>query len=151
MKVIEDNTVFPPRKYFDEVEIKFQNFTPKCRVLPANYFNEYNTFFTLKARYEPGENKYFPKGGFEIKHVGGGTYSYDLDQVVVHPFGLGMASYFSHAKNVVKEKVTGHGVPKAKRGRKPLDPEIKAQREAERAANKKPSTGKRGRPKKINK
>lgn len=170
MEVVIDETVFPPRKHYKDVDSKFVEFTPKCRVLPANYFNEPNTLFTLKAKYEPGENKYFPKGGFEIVHVEGGTYNYELDEVIVHPFHLGMRKFFTKQTNVVKEKVTDsnkkgrRGRPKidpslkktlpayvptgGKRGRKPLDPTIKAAKEAAKLEKQKKSNGKRGRPKK---
>lgn len=168
MKVITDNTVFPPRKHFVDVDSKFTHFTPRVRVLPANYFEEPNTFFTLKARYEPGENKFFPNGGFEVVHSEGGTYNYYLDEVIVHPFELGMRKFFTKSENVVKEKIST-GVPgkrgrpkkegelKAKavyvptggsRGRKPMDPALKAAKEAEKAERAKNSNGKRGRPKK---
>jgi hypothetical protein len=169
MKVVTDNTVFPPRKHFVDVDFKFTNFNPKCRVLPANYFEEPNTYFTLKARYEPGENKYFPKGGFEVVHSEGATYNYYLDEVIVHPFELGMRKFFTKSENVVKEKVST-GVPgrrgrpkkdgelKAKavyiptggsRGRKPMDPALKAIKDAEKAERAKNSNGKRGRPSKV--
>jgi len=170
MKVVTDNTVFPPRKHFDNIDSKFTNFTPKCRVLPANYFEEPNTFFVLKARYEPGENKYFPKGGFEVTHSEGATYNYYLDEVIVHPFELGMRKFFTKSENVVKEKVsTGvkgkRGRPSkpdsekkikavyvptgGSRGRKPMSPELKAAKEAAKAERAKNSNGKRGRPAKV--
>lgn len=168
MKVVTDNAVFPPRKHFVDVDLRFTKFAPKCRVLPANYFEEPNTYFTLKARYEPGENKYFPNGGFEVVHSEGGTYNYYLDEVIVHPFELGMRKFFTKSENVVKEKVsTGtpgkRGRPKkdgelkakptyvptgGKRGRRPMDPTLKAAKEAEKAERAKNSNGKRGRPKK---
>jgi len=169
MKIEEDNTLFPPRKYYAETEEKFTAFTPNCRVLPANYFNEYNTFFTLKARYEPGENKFFPKGGFEIIHSEGGTYNYYLDEVIIHPFHLGMRRFFTKSENIVKDKVTnlnpgkrgrpkidpllkknqGPYVPTGKqRGRKRMSDEDRATRDAKLAVKKSTSSGRRGRPKK---
>lgn len=168
MKVVTDNEVFPPRKHFVDIDLKFTKFAPKCRVLPANYFEEPNTMFTLKARYEPGENKYFPNGGFEVVHSEGGTYNYYLDEVVVHPFELGMYKFFTKSENVVKEKIsTGipgrRGRPKkdgelkvkpayvptgGKRGRRPMDPTLKAAKEAEKTERSKNSNGRRGRPKK---
>jgi len=164
MKVIEDVDVFPPRKHFIEVESKFNSFSLGCRVLPAPYFEEPNTRFTLKKRYEIGEKKSFPKGGFEVYGPDGGTYNYELDQVIVHPYELKMKNFFSKVEKVDKEKVsTGikgkRGRPKmdpslrktptqyvptgGKRGRKPMDPVLKAAKLAAQA-NKK--TGKRGRP-----
>lgn len=169
MEVKIDNSVFPPRKHFVDVDEKFTKFTPKCRVIPANYFHEPNTVFFLKARYEPGENKYFPNGGFEIKHIEGGTYNYYLDEVIVHPFELGMRKFFTKVEGVVKEKVhTGkpgkRGRPSkpenerkvkvvyvktgGKRGRRSLDPAIKAERERIQLEKSKISKGRRGRPKK---
>lgn len=168
MKVVTDNTVFPPRKHFVDVDSKFTHFTPRVRVLPANYFEEPNTFFSLKAVYQPGENKFFPKGGFEVVHSEGATYNYYLDEVIVHPFELGMRKFFTKSENVVKEKIsTGvkgkRGRPKkegelkakavyvptgGKRGRKPMDPALKAAKEAAKAERAKNSNGKRGRPKK---
>lgn len=169
MEVKIDNSVFPPRKHFVDVDDKFTKFTPKCRVIPANYFHEPNTVFFLKARYEPGENKYFPNGGFEIKHIEGGTYNYYLDEVIVHPFELGMRKFFTKVEGAVKEKVTTgtpgkrgrprkEGALKEKvvyvptgkpRGRKALDPAIKAARALEAAEKAKRSGGRRGRPAKI--
>jgi len=151
MKINENNEAFPPYKYFTDVEEKFLNFTPNCRVLPARYFNEPNTFFSLKQKYEPGEHKNFPKGGFEICDVNGGIYNFGLNEVVVHPFHLNMNKYFSTTLNlsINKEKIiTGvkgkRGRPKkdpsqlkilpvyvpagGKRGRKPLSEEEKAKR-----------------------
>jgi len=152
MKVVTDNSVFPPRKHYEDVELKFTKFTPKCRVLPANYFEEPNTHFILKARYEPGENKFFPMGGFEVKHSEGGTYNYYLDEVIVHPYELGMNKFFTKAPPEIKEKVKDPNAPKGKRGRKALDPEVKAAKEATKLAEaeerRKRSGGKRGRPKK---
>lgn len=143
MKVVIDNETFPPRKHFVEVDSKFTNFTTKCRVLPANYYEEPNTVFILKARYEPGENKYFPKGGFEVVHSEGGTYNYELDEVVVHPFELGMHKYFTKQQNVVKDKIIDPDKPKGKRGRPKIDPALKKTLPVYV-----PTGGKRGRPKK---
>lgn len=121
MKVETNNDVFPPRKHFVEVEDKFKNFTKDCRVLPVTYFEEPNTIFFLKAKYEPGEKKTFPNGGYELYSVEGATHNFELDQCVVHPYQLGMTQYFSKMENVVKEKVTTG--PKGKRGRPRLNPD----------------------------
>ena len=93
----------------------------------------------------------------------------ELDEVVVHPFEIGMRKYFSKSENVAKEKITDPNKPKGKRGRpksdtpyvkpvyvptggkrgrRPLDPAIKAEREAQLAAKQALPRGKRGRPKK---
>jgi len=169
MKVLEDKTLSQPRKHYEDIDPKFINFTDRCRVLPVNYYNEYNTVFTLKARYEPGENKYFPNGGFEVKHIEGATYNYELDQVIVHPFELRMVNYFSKSQTIIKEKIKDPNAPQGKRGRKrinpegykelyvptggqrgrkKLDPVVKAAKEAEKLAKREFSSGKRGRPKK---
>lgn len=169
MKINENTQTFPPYKYFTDVEEKFLNFKPRCRVLPARHFDDPQMHFTLKKRFEPGSPG-FPQGGFEVYGPDGGVYSFALNEVVVHPFQLGLKNYFSKAQNINKEKVsTGakgkRGRPKkdpselksaivykptgGKRGRKPLDPEVKAAKEAERLERQKRSTGKRGRPKKA--
>ena len=172
MKVLENKEHFPPYKFYEDVEDKFLNFTYGCRVLPARYFNEHQLLFTLKKRHEPGENKYFPNGGFEIEDPEGGVYNFELNEVIVHPYQLGMTRYFSKIENIDKQKVKtsiGNGKRgrprkvegdlKAKtiykptggqRGRKPLDPEVKAARELIIAEKKAKSNGKRGRPKSLN-
>ena len=165
MKIVETTDLFPSHKYFTDVEEKFTKFTPQCRVLLARHFDEPNIFFTLRKRFDPGENKTFPNGGFEIFGPDGGLYNFELDEVVVHPFQLGMTKYFSNALNVNKEKLnTGpkgkRGRPKkdpsnlkilpkyvptgGKRGRKPMSAEEKAKREL--ATSTKVKTGRRGRP-----
>lgn len=169
MKIVENTDTFPPYSYFTEVEDKFLNFTPNCRVLPARYFNEPQHHFSLRRRYEPGEHKSFPNGGFEVCDINGGIYNFYLNEVVVHPFQLGMKNYFSKSQNIVKEKVNTNvkgkrGRPAkdpserkvlqvyvptgGKRGRKPLDPEVKAAKEAALVAKKAKGTGNKGRPKK---
>jgi hypothetical protein len=170
MKIQEDVTVFPTRKFYVDVDAKFTNFTPKCRVLPVVYYEDPTTHFELKAIHAPGEKRTFPNGGFEVYGPDGGVYNYDLDQVVVHPYHLKMMKYFTKTKNVVKEKVsTGvkgkRGRPSidpslrktltayvptgGSRGRKPMSPELKAIKDAEKAERTKNSNGKRGRPSKA--
>lgn len=174
MKVLENTEAFPPYKYFTEVEEKFLKFTPECRVLPARHFNEPSLHFKLRKKLEPGA-KGFPNGGFELIGPDGGIYNFELNEVIVHPFQLGMLKYFSTAQNVVNKEKVNTGVPGkrgrpkmdpalrktplvyvpkgGKRGRPPLSPEEKAKREAAKAS--KPvvenTTGKRGRgrPRKI--
>jgi len=171
MKIIEDTSVFPPRKHFVDVDPKFTQFTKGCRVLPAVYFEEPNINFVLKAQYAPGDKPSFPNGGFEVYGPEGSTYNYELDQVVVHPYHLRLMKYFSKNENVDKEKVVrvvGNGkrgrpkvdpslkktLPKyvptgGKRGRKPLSSEERERRELKlkEKLNNNP-TRKRGRPKK---
>lgn len=125
------------------------------RVLPAQYYSERRTLFTLIKRYEPGENKYFPNGGYDVRDEGGGQRSFKLDEVVIHPsVSPAYKRYFDHIDSTLyaaTEIVTGEPVVKikGKRGRKPLDPNVKAAREAEKARKRLISGGKRGRPKKI--
>lgn len=169
MKINENTEAFPAYKYYTEVEEKFLKFTPGCRVLPARHFSDPNMSFTFRKRFEPGAPG-FPQGGFEVFGPDGGVYNFALNEVVVHPYQLGMKNYFSTAQNVKdKEKVsTGvkgkRGRPPmdpalkktlpvyvptgGKRGRKPMDPALKAQKEAERLEKQKNGPGKRGRPKK---
>jgi hypothetical protein len=171
MKIVENTDAFPPYSYFTEVEDKFLNFTPNCRVLPARYFNEPQHHFSLRRRYEPGEHKSFPKGGFEICDINGGIYNFDLNEVVVHPFHLNMMKYFTTSITVKdKEKVFDgekkkRGRPKmdeslkktqtvyipkgTKRGRKPLSLEERTKREEEKIKQKTVSGGRRGRPRKA--
>jgi len=169
MKINENTEAFPAYKYYTEVEEKFLKFTPGCRVLPARHYNDYTMLFTLKERYEPGMKKGFLLGGFEVFGPDGGTYNFELNEVIVHPFQLGMLKYFSTSQNINKEKVsTGikgkRGRPAkdpndrkvlqvyvptgGKRGRKPMNPALKAVKEAALVEKKKNSTGKKGRPKK---
>ena len=169
MYVIENTEIFPPRKHFVNIDEKFTNFIVGCRVLPAAYFNDPNVHFTLRAKHNPGEKKSFPNGGFEVYGPEGNTFNYELDQLIVHPFHFGMMKYFSKAQDTVKEKVTTgekgqRGRPRkdpselktqavyiptgGTRGRKPMDPELKALKEAALAEKRKNSSGHKGRPKK---
>lgn len=105
-------------KVYSDVESEFLNFTPKCRVLPAPFYDEPTLEFELLRRYDPGENKYFPNGGFEIYGPGNERRSFDLDQVVLHPFSLGKFNYFKKGDNLeIKNKVTDPNKPKGKKGR----------------------------------
>lgn len=163
MKVVENNEAFPQYKYFTDVEEKFLNFTKECRVLIARHHNEPHIFFALREKHEPGSPG-FPQGGFEVYGPDGGTYNFFLGEVVVHPFQLGMKNYFSKSQDTVKEKIsTGkkgkRGRPAkdpserkvfqvyvptgGKRGRKPIDPEVKAAREIALAAKKAKGTDKK--------
>jgi hypothetical protein len=170
MNVVENTNVFPPRKHFENVEEKLTKYIIGGRVLPVTYFENPSIHFVLKAMYQPGDKKTFPNGGFEVYGPEGGVFNYELDQVVMHPFHYRMMNYFSKAQNVVKEKIdTGEkkqrGRPRkdpselkiqavyvptgGKRGRKPMDPELKAIKEAEKAERALLSGGRRGRPKKA--
>ena len=134
---------------FTDIEPELLNFTKGCRVLPAPFYEEPQLVFELIQRYEPGENKYFPNGGFEIYGPGHERRSFDLDQVVVHPFALNKMGYFKNTDNlVVKNKITDPNKSKGKRGRpRKLDengnPIVKENKEYV------PTGGKRGRPRKL--
>lgn len=141
MNVFENTDVFPPRKNFVDVDDKFTHFTKGCRVLPVNYVDDPSLNFTLKAIYQPGDKKTFPNGGVEVYGPEGSVFNYELDQVVVHPYELGMMKYFSKAEGVVKEKIFNG--EKKQRGRPRKNPdELKVKPEY------KPTGGKRGRPRK---
>jgi hypothetical protein len=170
MKIEENVDVFPPRKYYMEVEPKFTEFTQSCRVLPVTYFDEPNTIFFLKAKYLPGEKRTFPNGGFEVYGPEGSTHNFDLDQVIVHPYSLRMMKYFSKSEDIVKDKVIkimgnggkrgrprvnleGHIKPAyvptgGKKGRKKMSDEDRATRDAKLAEKKSKGTGRKGRPQK---
>lgn len=127
-------------KAYDEVDAKYLNFKPGIRVLPAMYFEEPGLEFKLKKRYEPGEKRTFPNGGFEVYGPGGEIRSFDLDQVIVHPYAIGQRKFF--AKNLSEEKKLKEidpNAPKRKRGR-PSNPN------AEPRPVYVPTGGKRGRP-----
>ena len=137
-------TVVGPFKIYKDVDGKFKNFTDGCRVLPSTYFeNEYTTVFTLKRRYEPGENKTFKNGGFEVYGPSGEIRNFDLDQVIVHPFELKMTKFFEKEDNVVVANETVKDGVKRKRGRPSLGLDAK-----EKVAYV-PTGGRRGRPSSV--
>jgi hypothetical protein len=133
----------------------------RSRVLPAPFFYEKRLFFYLVKRHEPGQNKFFPNGGFEVRDESGGLRCYDLDQVIIHP------AVIKHKKTLDKMHRTAEKIAKqkerdakrsakpklestGKRGRPALDPALKAARDAEKLAKSERSGGKRGRPKSDN-
>lgn len=143
---------------YTDVEPELIAEEPGVRVLPAPFFYEKGLFFTLKKKYLPGENKFFPLGGFEVRSANGQIRNYDLDQVIIHP------AVIKHKKTLDKmhkraekeakkrerrlKKLEKVNKPKyGKKGRPALSPEEKAKREAEKAEKKARSGGKRGRPK----
>ena len=135
---ITDDIIF---KVYKDVDNKFMNFTKGCRVLPSPFFeNEHTTIFTLKQKYEPGENKYFIDGGFEVYGPSGEIRNFDLDQVIVHPFELKMTKFFEKEDNVVVANETVKDGVKRKRGRPSLGLDVK-----EKVVYI-PTGGKRGRP-----
>ena len=133
----------------------------RTRVLPAPFFYEKRLFFYLINRYEPGQNKFFPNGGFEVRDESGGLRCYDLDQVIIHPAVIRhkktLDKMHRTAEKIAKQKerdAKRNAKPKptttGKRGRPALDPALKAARDAEKMAKSERSGGKRGRPKSNN-
>ena len=141
MKIVENTQAFPPYKHFTDVEEKFLNFEPNCRVLTARHSDDPSILFTLKKRHEPGSPG-FPQGGFEVFGPDGGVFNFMLDEVMVHPFHLGMRKFFSKQENITKEKVTDPNKPKGRRGRPKIDPSLKKTLPTYQSTG-----GKRGRPK----
>lgn len=166
MKLLEKDFVVGGAKcgttlHYDEVEPELQVTpeTPKLtRVLPSPFFYEKRLFFYLIKRYEPGEKKTFPRGGYEVRDEGGALRSYNLDQVIIHPAVIKHKKTLDKmARRAEKEaRKRDRRVQKAerkastgtgRRGRPALDPALKAARAAEQAARAQKSGGKRGRPK----
>jgi len=166
MKILEKDFVVGGAKcgttlHYDEVETELQVTpeTPKLtRVLPSPFFYEKRLFFYLIKRYEPGEKKTFPQGGYEVRGEDGAMRSYNLDQVIIHP------ALIKHRKTLDKmarraekearkrarrvNKVEQTDKPKhTRRGRPAMDPALKAAKEADKAAKAVVSGGRRGRPK----
>jgi hypothetical protein len=146
--------------FYSDVEPELVAITPGTRVLPAAYFYEKKTRCELLKRYEPGEYRLMPQGGFEVWVEDGGRRYFELDQVIVHPAVIKHQKtldkmlrkaekeqakrdrqYNKAAREAKKSNGTG------KRGRRPMDPVERARREQEQAARALKSGGKRGRPK----
>ena len=146
--------------FYSDVEPELVATISGTRVLPAAYFYEKGTRCELLKRYEPGEYRLMPQGGFEVWVEDGGRRYFELDQVIVHP------AVINHQKTLDKmlrkaekeqakrdrqynkakreaHKAAGTG----KRGRRPMDPAEKIRREQEKAARAEKSGGRRGRPK----
>lgn len=158
MKVIEKPWRYGTYLAYDEIEEQFVATDKGVRVLPAPFFYDKKLYFELWKRYEPGEKKTFPNGGYEVVDISGGIRSYDLDQIIIHP------SVLKHKKMLDKmarraekqakvrerkmKKIDKENKPKyGRRGRPALDPTVKAYREQLKAAAQTRSGGKRGRPK----
>ena len=166
MKVIENDFVVGGHKVgvylsYADIEPELAVIKPGERVLPAPFFYEKNLWFHLIRRWEPGENKYYPNGGFEIRDGGAGVRHYDLDQVCLHPAIIKHKKTMDKmARRAEKEAAKrdrqlkrGSKPPKVKspnatgkRGRPAVDPAIKAARETEKALRTQRSGGRRGRP-----
>jgi len=168
MKLIEKDFIVGEAKcgtfyaYGDvEPELEITPDTPPItRVLPAPYFYEKRLFFHLIKRIEPGTKTGFPNGGFEVRDEGGALRSFDLDQVIIHPHVIKHQKTLDKMarkaekelakRNRERKRAERAANPKrktGKRGRPALDPAVKAAREAEVAARSLRSGGRRGRPK----
>ena len=159
--IVSGNQLGVFQAYIDiEPELTVTPDTPKMsRVLPAPFFYEKRLFFYLVNRIEPGGKHGFPNGGFEVRDEGGALRSYDLDQVIIHPYVIKhqktldkmmrRAEKEQKKRERQKKKLNKPDKPSngnGKRGRPALDPAVKAARDAEKTARAARSGGKRGRP-----
>lgn len=160
MKLIEKPWQYGTYLAYDEVEPEFVPTEKGIRVLPAPFFYDKKLYFELWKRYEPGDKKTFPKGGYEVVDVSGGIRSYELDQVIIHPAILKHKKMLDKMarraeknakqrersmKKIARENKPKHG----RKGRPALDPAVKAHRDRIKAEAKDRSGGKRGRPKSL--
>jgi hypothetical protein len=162
MKVIEKDfvvggAVLSTYNAYSDVEPELLKFRPGVRVLPAPFFYENGTAFTLITQHEIGA-PFYPNGGFEVRDGGGGTRHYDLDQVIVHPAiikhkpTLDLMTRREEREAAAAERAVLRGdkvkvkVEGARRGRPAIDPAVKAAREAEKVLRAQRSGGRRGRP-----
>lgn len=113
----------PEIPIYADVELEYLQFEKGCRVLPAPFYEEPTLQFELIKRYEPGEKKTFPNGGFEVYGPGNEIRSFDLDQVILHPFELKKFNFFKKSQSEeTREKVIDPNRVKGSRGRpKKLD------------------------------
>jgi hypothetical protein len=139
--------------YFDNVEPEAIPREAGVRVIPAQYWFEKRLLFTLIKRYEPGEHRLFPNGGYDVRDEGGGVRSYSLDEVVIHPQVFKYKSYLEKvAKKTTKEeeKIQKRyakllkATSKGKRGRPSMTSEEKIAKE--KLIADRPKTGRKGRP-----
>jgi len=113
-------------KAYADVEAQYLSFAPGIRVLPAESYDEPSLKFYFKARYEAGEKPGFADGGFEVYGPSHEIRSFDLDQVIVHPYELNQMKFF--VKQTTEEKktqVSDPNAPKRGRGRPPKEGEKK--------------------------
>ena len=143
---------------YTDVEPEFVATEPGTRVLPAPFFYEKRLFFHLKKRYEPGEHKSFPGGGFEVRGEGGETRCFELDQVIIHPAVLKHKRTLDKMKRKAEKEQKKRGrkslhitdtpvIKTGRRGRPALSPEEKVIRLASQVVKTAASGGRRGRPK----
>jgi hypothetical protein len=163
MRVIEKDHIVSDHKVgtflaYEDVEAELAEPQLRDRVLPAPFFYEKRLFFMLHKRHEPGE-RFWPKGGYEVRDEGGAIRCFDLDQVILHPAVIKhkrtLEKMARRAEKMAKRrerqlkqgnKPQKEKVPGARRGRPALDPAEKAAREADRISRGVRSGGKRGRP-----
>jgi hypothetical protein len=160
MRIIEREWKYGKVLAYAEVEEELIPTTKGTRVLPAPFFYDKKQYYELWARYEPGEKKTFPNGGYEVADMVGGIRSYELDQIIIHPAVTKHKKLIEKltkqsekrekqreqtVKKILKEQKTTTG----KRGRPALDPVEKERRAALKVSNGEKSGGKRGRPRSV--
>ena len=162
MKIIDKDFVVGGHKIgvhqaYADIDPAFVPVDPGVRVLPAAFFST-RSFFTLKKRWLPGENKYFPAGGYEVRGEGGETRSYDMDAVILYPETKAqkrVIDAMAPADENAPTRGRKAGEPKevkitsGKRGRPSLSPEDKAAKDEAAAAKSLTSNGRRGRPARV--
>lgn len=162
MKIIDKDFVVGGHKIgvhqaYADIDPAFVPMDPGVRVLPAAFFTT-RSFFTLKKRWLPGENKYFPAGGYEVRGEGGETRSYDLDAVILYPETKSqkrVIDAMAPADENAPTRGRKAGEPKeikitsGKRGRPSLSPEDKAAKDEAAATKALTSNGRRGRPARV--
>lgn len=162
MKIIDKDFIVGGHKIgvhqaYADIDPSFVPVDPGVRVLPAAFFTT-RSFFTLKKRWLPGENKYFPAGGYEVRGEGGETRSYDMDAVILYPETKAqkrVIDAMAPADENAPTRGRKAGEPKevkitsGKRGRPSLSPEDKAAKDEAAAAKSLTSNGRRGRPARV--
>jgi len=136
---------------YTDIDPEFVPMEPQTRVLPAPFFYERRLNFYLVRRFEPGENKFYPLGGYEVRGEDGGLRCYDLDQVIKHPSLIKRKIVLDRdvveEVEVREERSTKPQIPSQRRGRPALDPQVRKAREALKMEAGVRSGGRRGRPK----
>ncbi len=82
MTIIDKKWNYGTYKAYADVPQELLDFTPGCRVQPAPFAGKPISFYLIN-RYEPGENRFFPNGGFDLRGENSVRYAFDLDQVVL--------------------------------------------------------------------
>jgi hypothetical protein len=125
MNIIEKKWTYGTYKAYENVPADLLKFTPGCRVVPAPYAEDDEKFY-LVAQYQPGENKYFPEGGYEVRGEGSMRHSFEIDQVIVWTDAdkttrkATVSRKTDDAKNKVRVRVTKTGeAPAAKNAAAP--------------------------------